>query len=253
MTVTLLLLVLESLPKNKNPVLFVDALELTDPTAVTSVLTAATRTTPDIGIWAVRGASAAASYLSLVAFSDRPKGQMMVDQSVLRIGPSTIEGAGLGVFANQRIPGGTVLGTYPGVVMPLDQGLPKLYAHPECEVYVWRFSDSKCIIDPTDSSGKVQDFTSGGNPSTMGSLWLCERVFGALLPTVFRKDTTLCRINEPPIGRDVNIKTREDLETRVVRFIVERDVYEGEELFIDYGLTYNRAGYGGGGSGGDPN
>ena len=58
--------------------------------------------------------------------------------------------------------------------------------------------------------------------------------------------TTLCRINEPPQGRDVNVVTNEDLQARTVTFTLERDVYEGEELFIDYGLSYDRSMYGGG-------
>ena len=49
--------------------------------------------------------------------------------------------------------------------------------------------------------------------------------------------TTLCRINEPPIGRDRNVITDENLDSRSVTFALERDVYEGEELFIDYGMN----------------
>ena len=57
--------------------------------------------------------------------------------------------------------------------------------------------------------------------------------------------TTLCRINEPPKGRDVNVVTNEDRDARTVTFVLERDVYEGEELYIDYGLSYDRSMYGG--------
>lgn len=56
--------------------------------------------------------------------------------------------------------------------------------------------------------------------------------------------TTLCRINEPPIGRDRNVITDENLDSRSVTFALERDVYEGEELFIDYGMNYDRSQYG---------
>ena len=56
--------------------------------------------------------------------------------------------------------------------------------------------------------------------------------------------TTLCRINEPPKGRDVNVVTNEDRDARTVTFSLERDVYEGEELYIDYGLSYDRSMYG---------
>ena len=57
----------------------------------------------------------------------------------------------------------------------------------------------------------------------------------------------LCRINEPPLGRDINVVTDEDREKRQVVFSLERDVYSGEELYIDYGLSYDRSQYGGGG------
>ena len=66
---------------------------------------------------------------------------------------------------------------------------------------------------------------------------------GIVLPKV---PTTLCRINEPPKGRDVNVVTDEDKKKRQVVFSLERDVYAGEEFFIDYGLSYDRSMYGGG-------
>jgi len=57
--------------------------------------------------------------------------------------------------------------------------------------------------------------------------------------------TTLCRINEPPIGYDVNVYTEENLQTRQVAFVTERPIAAGEEFFIDYGLNYDRSLYGG--------
>ena len=58
--------------------------------------------------------------------------------------------------------------------------------------------------------------------------------------------TTLCRINEPPRGKDTNVVTEEDTTGRSVLFRLERDVVAGEELYIDYGLSYDRSRYGGG-------
>ena len=191
--------------------------------------------------WVVRAVSAAVSYMGLVAFADRPRGTLEVDNGCLRVSPSTVKGAGLGLFCGRSMPRGTVLGTYPGTVMEIHQNLPKLRAHPACEAYVWRFSDSKMVIDPTDAQGRIRDYTCGGNPSTPGSFWICETLLSPLL----RKPTTLCRTNEPPLGQDVNVYTREDLDKRTIQFILERDVVQGEELFIDYGISYNRAGYGG--------
>lgn len=185
-------------------------------------------------------ASAAISYIGLVTYLDRPRGPLEIDPSAFEIKPSSVPGAGLGLFcAAPSLRKGTILGSYPGTVIPLEQNLGKLNAYPCCESYIWRFSDSQKVIDPTDAQGKIQELSFGGNPSTFGSIWICENLLGFLA-----KPTTLCRINEPPIGRDVNVCTDEDLNQRRVTFRLERDVYQGEEFFMDYGITYDRSMYG---------
>jgi hypothetical protein len=177
------------------------------------------------------------SYVGLVAWLDRPKGRLF-SKNDLTVAPSQVPGAGMGLYASNTIPKGTILGTYPGVVMPLEQGLVKLAMAPRCETYIWRFSDSKFIIDPTDPQGLLEEYAFGGNPTTVGSVALCRTLL-----SVLKVPTTLCRINEPPVGLDRNVCTQEDLNNRVVNFVTERDVYAGEEFFIDYGLTYDRSGY----------
>ena len=131
------------------------------------------------------------------------------------------------------------MGNYPGVVIPLSQNLAKLQKHPQCEAYIWRFSDNAFVIDPTNEMGVVDDVCVGGRDGLPGSQWLFRNVFQFHVPT------TLCRINEPPLGKDVNVVTDEDLEGRFVTFSLERDVAAGEEFFIDYGLSYDRSMYGG--------
>jgi hypothetical protein len=195
-------------------------------------------------LWGVRVASAALTYGSFVAYSDRPRGILSQDvMPSLQIKHSTVPGAGLGLFCTSTLRKGTVLGTYPGVVIPLQQNLGKLQKYPQCEGYIWRFSDNQFVIDPTDQFGEIQDVCCGGNPGMPFSILL----FNTLLSSL-SVPTTLCRINEPPKGRDVNVVTEEDIQTRSVAFILERDVYEGEELFIDYGLSYDRSRYGSGSS-----
>ena len=191
-------------------------------------------------LWAIRLASAVTSYFGFVAVADRPRGQLLVDPQLLDVRSSSVPGAGLGVFASRTIRKDTVIGTYPGVVIPLTQNLEKLRSFPQCEGYIWRFSDNKFVIDPTNSKGEIEEFCRGGNPSML----LSPLLFNSLLSFV-QVPTTLCRINEPPKGRDVNVVTNEDREARTVTFVLERDVYEGEELFIDYGLSYDRSMYGG--------
>ena len=185
---------------------------------------------------ALQVAAGASSYVGLVAWLDRPKGRLY--SSDLTVAPSQVRGAGLGLYAGSTIPKGTILGTYPGVVMPLEQGLVKLNMAPRCQTYIWRFSDSKFIIDPTDPQGLLEEYAFGGNPTTAGSVALCRTLL-----SVLKVPTTLCRINEPPVGLDRNVCTQEDLDKRVVNFVTERDVHAGEEFFIDYGLTYDRSGY----------
>mmetsp|Transcript_31409 Transcript_31409/g.56917 ORF Transcript_31409/g.56917 Transcript_31409/m.56917 type:complete len:259 (-) Transcript_31409:71-847(-) len=189
-------------------------------------------------LWGLRMTSAVVSYISLVAFLDRPRGTLLLNENQYEIKPSQVENAGLGFYVTESLPQGTILGTYPGVLLPLDQNLRKLQQYPQCEAYIWRFSDSKFICDPTDARGKIQSLCTGGNPSVPFSVEICSLLAKPV-------STALTRINEPPTGRDVNVVTQENLDERTTTFVLERNVYAGEELFMDYGLTYDRSGYGG--------
>lgn len=206
-----------------------------------SVLAFASPPISEQALWAIRTFSAVSGYVSIVGYLDRPRGKLNIRGTDVEIKQSTIEGAGLGLYAATWLRKGTELGTYPGVVLPLQQNLGKLRKFPSCEGYIWRFSDNKFVIDPTNNIGALDPICRGGNPSMPGSCFLFQTVFSAL--TV---PTTLCRANEPPLGKDVNVVTEEDLDRRRVVFYLERDVYPGEELFIDYGLSYDRSFYGAG-------
>ena len=194
----------------------------------------------DWNLWALRAASAAASYVGLVVSLDRPQGELLLNTEPddwYSIAPSSVPGAGLGLYSRRDLKQGTVLGTYPGVVLPLRPHATKLQQYPHCEGYIWRFSDNRYVIDPTNAEGLLEEVCRGGNPQTPFSVALCG-ILSRSVPTV------LCRINEPPKGKDVNVVTDEDLERRTVTFSLERDVLAGEELFIDYGLYYDRSMYG---------
>jgi hypothetical protein len=193
-------------------------------------------------LWALRFGSAITTYVGALALLDRSQGQLLVDPAQeISIQDSTVPGAGLGLFAKTDLAKGTVLGTYPGAVLPLQQNLDKLKNYPPCEGYIWRFSDNKMIIDPTNAVGVLDPVCFGGNPSMPGSLWLFKNVLGKFV----NADTALCRINEPPRGGDRNVVIDENLDDRAVIFSLERDVSAGEEFFIDYGQSYDRSMYGG--------
>lgn len=85
--------------------------------------------------------------------------------------------------------------------------------------------------------GEIDDICVGGSPDTFGSEFIMEKFFRFAVPSL------LTRINEPPLGMDCNVSSEEDLDKRTILFILNRDVTEGEELFMDYGLTYDRSGY----------
>ena len=123
------------------------------------------------------------------------------------------------------------------VVRPIAQSMEKLKQYPACESYAWRFGDSKMIIDPTNDEGKLENECMGGS-----TIPLSKFVFQNVL-TDLKVSTALCRINEPPRGYDCNVETEEDIDARCVMFILSRDVVMGEELFLDYGLTYDRSHY----------
>lgn len=212
--------------------------------------------------WSLRLTSAVVTYVGLVAWLDRPRGHLLLPATLpsstslvnddssndsqnacLRVAPSRVPGAGLGLFANCSLPKNTRLGSYPGVLVPIRMHSAKLRAFPQCEYYTWRFSDNEYVLDPTDARGNLGNTCIGGNPNTPFSVWLFENILSKVKipPSV---PTTLCRINEPPKGYDVNVITREFLNNRTVAFTLERDVVQGEELFMDYGLYYDRSMYG---------
>ena len=196
---------------------------------------------PESILWVIRVTSALLSYIGLIAYVDRPQGGALRvnPETEIDIQSSSVPGAGLGLFAKTKLRKGTILGTYPGVLLPITQrNLIKVQRYPQCEAYIWRFSDNAFILDPTNTVGELESTCRGGSLSWPGSSWLFTTpLFQSIL---FRGGvpTTLCRINEPPIGKDVNVITEEDVKTRTVTFLLERDVQEGEEFFIDYGTYF---------------
>jgi len=184
-----------------------------------------------------QAATGIVTYFGLLAYFDRPRGKL-IDDSLIEAKQSQVDGAGLGLYAAKALPEGTILGTYPGVLRPTGKYLAQYEGDPNAGVYAWRFSDNEQFIDPTDREGKLQELCYGGTSDFPFSYFLHENIFKWKVPTL------LARINEPPIGwSGCNVCTAEDRKTREVIFSLSRDVEEGEELFMDYGLSYDRSDY----------
>ena len=183
--------------------------------------------------------SAFTTYIALVAFFDRPRGKLDIDHNSFKLQQSQVPNAGLGLYVTKSLPKGTILGSYPGVLRPSTKFLQKYETIPQTAVYTWRFTDNQYCIDPTNVNGELLDVCYGGTDDYPLSYFIHE-----LLLRNMNVPTCLARINEPPLNAGgCNVRSDEDLERREVVFELSRDVVAGEELFMDYGLTYDRSGY----------
>ena len=83
------------------------------------------------------------------------------------------------------------------------------------------------LLDPTDASGRLSAAPAPGLP------WLAV-------------DCTLAYMNEPPKGAGgTNVSVEDHPEDDCgLLCVAARDIAPGEELFMDYGTTYDRSGYG---------
>ena len=148
----------------------------------------------------------------------------------LQVGKSRVPNAGRGVFAGKSIAAGTTLGAYPGRRLNAQSYYAKRNQFPRFTEYCWVLEDQQLALDPTDDEGVLCDPLP-----RMRTSWI--NLGGSI-------DTTLALINEPPPSADVNLATQVDGSQLVIS--TARDIGEGEELFLDYGPSYDRSGYGSG-------
>lgn len=162
--------------------------------------------------------------VALELYQERPRG--WVNEAIVEAAPSTLgPQAGRGLFALADIPKGTTIGEYPGVIIPKAAWVARKEGEAAVVLasrYAWTLADGASVLDPTLPSGDL--------PEVLVAL-------GGLI----RKPTLLALVNEPPVGVDVNLLPTVTAES--VAFVAERDIYQGEELWIDYGPMYNRAHY----------
>lgn len=176
---------------------------------------------------------ALAVLLSLRLYERRPRGSLT--PGLLEVRPSLVAGAGRGCFAMVDIPAVTVLGTYPGRLRSAhDYALKLSQVGPHVAQYCWTIGD--LAVDPTDERGILLE--NPGVPMFESAPAVLNR--GILAPLA--KPTTLALINEPGAGGDVN--TQVEVVGDQVYFITERLVMAGEEIYIDYGQSYDRSAYG---------
>jgi hypothetical protein len=165
-----------------------------------------------------------AAGLGTLFFDFKPQGSCNADLVDIRC--SSIPGANLGLYASRTIPAGTLIGTFPGIVKPLEvalRGKRSEDARDRCKRYMWAV-DSNRVLDPTNDDGELA----------------LELKFWFGLKSV---DTMVARINEPMPGGDCNVHTRVSGDGKLVKVFAERDIFADTELFMDYGSTFDRSRY----------
>ena len=177
---------------------------------------------PDNTLSDISNALILAGGLGFLVYEKRPRGSARDD--LMDVRQSKIPGANLGVFAKKIIPEGTTLGRFPGFLVQAEEALASKVsdkARESAKKYMFAVNDEQ-VIDPTNSAGTLDlELTF---------------LFGLL-----KVDTMLARINEPPIGDDVNVYTKIDATGVVV--IAERNIFTDEEILMDYGRVYDRSDY----------
>ena len=179
-----------------------------------------------LGVNEVQNALILASGLVYFAYESRPRGGARTDLLEVRRS-SIIPGASTsnrGVFSKGFIPAGTLLGTFPGFVKKADSALASKQGEKAKQLakkYMWALNEDT-VLDPTNDAG---------------SLNLEIRYFYGIV----KVDTMMARINEPPPRNDCNVYTK--VTGTTVEVFAERDLFADEELFIDYGMAYDRSDY----------
>ncbi|KAK9829856.1 hypothetical protein WJX72_008280 [[Myrmecia] bisecta] len=152
-------------------------------------------------------------------YNYRPRGWSNPD--FLEVRESAVHAKG--VFAKQHIPAGKLLGSYPGHPRTPQAMIAKCKTTPEARDYAFLTQDGY-FLDPTDRQGIPCAYPRPGMP------WLGI-------------DPTLAFVNEPPLGQSVNVEVIYGRQVNDMWFVAERDINQGEELFIDYGASYDRSHY----------
>lgn len=134
--------------------------------------------------------------------------------------------AGRGVFAAAGIPAGTVLGAYPGRPRPPADMLAKAARAPGAKQYAFRTREG-LYLDPTDLAGAPSPWPAPG------------------LPWPLAVDASMAFINEPPPGgAGCNVGVEDDpSDPASLLCVAARSIAAGEELLMDYGISYDRSGY----------
>jgi hypothetical protein len=165
--------------------------------------------------------TAVAAYAA-AAWPTRPRGWSRTD--LIEVRDSSVQGKG--IFAKENIPENTILGAYPGRPRSSSEMLTKCQTAPLARYYCFR-NKNGYFLDPTDWTGAPCTVPVPGLP------W-------------FSIDCSLSFANEPPKNSTgVNVTVEDDpKDEEGLVFVSICNIPAGAEIFVDYGLDYDRSSYG---------
>lgn len=166
-------------------------------------------------------AATVAAYAA-ASWTDRPRGWARED--LIEVKDSPVEGKG--VFAKTDIPEGIAVGSFPGRPRTPQQMAAKCITAPRAGLYCFR-NKNNLLIDPTDAQGNPSKYPAPGLP------WI---------PV----NDAMAYVNEPPKGGNgANVSVEDDPnDDEGLLFVTAGEIAAGSEVFVDYGLDYDRSGYG---------
>ncbi len=140
------------------------------------------------------------------------KSRKKTKSTLIQVTHSSIEGAGQGVFAVRTIPNGTIITTYPGVIVPF-------YQADRQSAYVHSLPNQRALV----------------GDGTQWSLAKCGHMindYAMLQDPEYTQDYVVASQSR------ANVKMEWSEMEEVMRVVANRDIDPGEELFYHYGPRY---------------
>ncbi|QKE50491.1 hypothetical protein F-VV10_0371 [Faustovirus] len=147
-----------------------------------------------------------------------PNGRVY-EHALLKRQPSSIQGAGYGVFAVAPIPADTVLFTYAA----------------EISNYALTLAQDRCY------TFDVVDDTTGRKNTYCAGMWDLGGYINDIVdfrPLTAAESIALFNLKPPLTANTYNCRFEHDATTKQVRIVAINDIAPGQELFISYGANY---------------
>jgi hypothetical protein len=172
-----------------------------------------------------------------------------LNSTLLNLAPSCIQGAGKGIYVSANVPKGTILGQYYGDIYPQKVKVP---SQPEIQDRLFSTKERKTIVPHKECKSQyINDCINMERVEMIALEHLCEVCEEYNRPDFCDNDLRIAvretmKLKDPDVIEfihthdesvlDYNVDWAEKFER--VYITATRDIFAGEELFIDYGEDY---------------